>query len=69
METPNSLVIIDELNWTRCGVCQTTKKGVALQCRHMFVHASDAADNRYEKITIRTVDSDVIVIAIPPALS
>ncbi len=32
METPKSLVIIDELNLTRCGICQTTKKGVALQC-------------------------------------
>ncbi len=32
METPKSLVIIDELNLTRCGICQTTKKGVTLQC-------------------------------------
>ncbi len=30
----------------------------------IFVHASDAADNGYGKISIRTVDSDVIVIAV-----
>ena len=30
----------------------------------MFVQASDAAEYGYEKITIRTVDSDVLVIAV-----